>query len=682
MASLLEKLPTILVLAVLVGIFLSLRRYAKSPRIHMWIVAWGLVFVHFLVQIFQSSTGSSSDLIEAVNLCALLAAGIVFMVSLTLVGDGPRRRWLMFLLLVPAALAYATARSFDVDLRWLYVACLAVLFLVTPIFILVQRPKIPFPLWIMAPVLVCGFIAIYYAFRRQYDVGMIILLALSYTLPGILFPRRYRVWSTGVVTAAAGFLLWGLVFPVSFLQQHEWPNLVLNPELWNVPKYFVAFAMILTLLEEKSRVLEEARMREHAANLQLQRFAGVTSQLVSGVDVQSFCDKIAAAISETSNFQRAGILLCNDDRSLYVAGCHGASEKDTDKLKMLCASWDLHKLAGLCAVGERIGLSSVYLKLNQITPGDMGETAVSAARTPNWEAGDEVMIPLLSPRGAYVGCILLDNPRQISTVIFDEISKIELLAGDLAVTLENAMLHRQLIRSEKLAGLGQLVAGVAHELNNPLAAVIGYADLLTEEVADAGSRQRLDSLLREAQRMKRIIQNLLRFARQSTPTQATARVEPVLREVLMLREYHMKSHGVEISTRVEPDLPEVAMNEDELKQIVLNIFNNAVDAVQNRSQKKIDIECARQEDKVVIRFEDNGPGFIDINRAFDPFYTTKAVGKGTGLGLSICYGMVKERGGDIFLKNRWPHGASVVVALPLAAPAPSPAPDAQESAVS
>jgi signal transduction histidine kinase len=682
MASLLEKLPTILVLAVLVGIFLSLRRYARSPRIHMWIVAWGLVFLHFVVQIFESSTGSPSNLVYAIDFGALQVAGIVFMVSLTVVGDTRRRRWLMFSLLVPCALAYTAASSFDLDLPWLYISCLAIVFLGGPVFILLQRPRIPFPVWILGPLLLSGGFAIYYAFHHNSNVGLLTLLTTSYMLPGVLFPRRYRVWSTGVATTAAGFFLWGLVFPLGVLQQHAWPNLVLNHELWNVPKFFVAFGMILTLLEEKSRVLEEARMREHAANLQLQRFAGVTSQLLGGVDVQSFCDQIATAISETSNFQRAGILLCSDDRSLYVAGCHGASEKDTDKLKRLCASWDLHKLAGLCAVGERIGLSSVYLKLNQMAPEGSRQTKGNAAGDPRWETGDEVMIPLLSPRGAYVGCILLDNPRQITPAIFDEISKIELLAGDLAVTLENAMLHRQLIRSEKLAGLGQLVAGVAHELNNPLAAVIGYADLLTEEVSDAGSRQRLDSLLREAQRMKRIIQNLLRFARRSAPTQSTSRVEPVVREVLVLREYHMKSHGVEISTHVEPDLPEVAINEDELKQIVLNIFNNAVDAVQDCSPKKIEIECERQDDKVVIRFEDNGPGFVDINRAFDPFYTTKAVGKGTGLGLSICYGMVKEHGGEIFLKNRWPQGASVVVALPLAPSVSSTARDAQESAVS
>lgn len=682
MASFLEKLPTILVLAVLVGIFLSLRRHAKSPRINMWVAAWGLIFLHFLVQIFESGVGNARSLVYTIDLGALLVAGIIFTISLTILGDIRRRRWLLLAWLLPPGLIYTAALCYHLDLRWLYVSCLSVMFFGGTLLIVVQRPRIPFPFWMMAPLLSSGSWAIYCAFRHRYSVGIVILLAVAYTLPGVLFPRRYRTWSTGVVTAVTGFFLWGLVFPLGVLQQHYWPNLPINPELWNVPKFFVAFGMILTLLEEKSRVLEEARVREHAANLQLHRFAGVTSQLLGGVDVQSFCDKIAAAISETSNFQRAGILLSNDDRSLYVAGCHGASEKDTGKLNMLCASWDLTRLAGLCTLGERIGQSSVYLKLDQMVPDRSRQIEEKAVDNPCWAAGAEVMIPLLSPRGAYVGCIMLDNPRQISPAIFDEISKIELLAGDLAVTLENAMLHRQLIRSEKLAGLGQLVAGVAHELNNPLAAVIGYADLLTEEVPDAGSRQKLDSLLREAQRMKRIIQNLLRFARQSTPAQSTARVEPVVREVLMLREYYMQSHGVEISTRIEPDLPEVSINEDELKQIVLNIFNNAVDAVHNVSQKKIEIECARQDDRVIIRFEDNGPGFVDVSRAFDPFYTTKAVGKGTGLGLSICYGMVKEHGGEIFIKNRWPNGASVVVALPLAAHVSAPARDAQESAVS
>jgi len=682
MAALLEKLPTLLMLAVLVGIFVSLRRYVKSPRIHLWITAWGLILLHSVAQVFEPKAGNLGKLIYILDLGALQLAGIVFIVSLTVLGEVRRRRRALLVLLVIPILVYTTAYSFGLDIRWLYIICLAILFFGSSAFVFAQRPRIPFPVWIMAPLFICGSWAIYSAARQKYSTGVIILLAVIYTLPGLLFPRRFRIWSPGVITVAAGFICWGMVFPLGILQSRYWPNWPASPELWNVPKFFVAFGMILTLLEDKSRVLEEARMREHAANLQLQRFAGVTSQLLSGVDVKSFCDKIAVAISETSNFRRAGILLCNDDQSLYVAGCHGASEKDTDKLKMLCASWNINRLAELCTSGERIGQSSVYLKQNQLVSFPLLQPEKKSVTNPYWESGDEVVIPLLSPRGAYVGCMLLDNPRQISPVIFDEISKIELLAGDLAVTLENAMLHRQLIRSEKLAGLGQLVAGVAHELNNPLAAVIGYADLLTEEASDPALRQKLDSLFREAQRMKRIIQNLLRFARQSTTMQSTARVEPIVREVLMLREYHMQSHGVEIVTQIEPDLPEVAISEDELKQILLNIFNNAVDAVHSLPQKKIEIECAHQNDKVIIRFEDNGPGFADINRAFDPFYTTKAVGKGTGLGLSICYGMVKEHGGEIFLKNRWPKGASVVLELPLATSIAPPARDAQESTVS
>jgi two-component system, NtrC family, sensor kinase len=682
MLPLQEKLPTILVLAVLVGIFVSLRRHAKSPRIHLWIAAWGLTLLHFLVQAFEPSQGRLGGFIHTLDLATLQLAGLLFTLSLTLIGEVRRRRLIMLLFLVGPVLIYAAAFSFNLDFPWLYVICLASIFFGTSAYTFAQRPRIPFPFWIMAPFFACGGWAIYCAARHQYNIGIITVLAVAFTISGILFPRRYRVWTTGVVTVVTGFFLWGLSFPFEVLQKQSWPGWQINPELWNVPQLLVALGMVLTLLEDKSKTLEEARTREHAANLQLQRFAGVTSQLLSGIDVRSFCDKIAAAISETSNFRRAGILLCNDDQSLYVAGCHGASEKDADKLKMLCASWNLNRLAEFCAIGERIGQSSVYLKLNQLAPYALPESEKKSTPNPYWENGDEVMIPLLSPRGAYVGCIMLDNPRHISPAIFDEISKIELLAGDLAVTLENAMLHRQLIRSEKLASLGQLVAGVAHELNNPLAAVIGYTDLLTEEVSDAGQRQKLDNLLREAQRMKRIIQNLLRFARRSTLTQSSARVEPIVREVLMLREYHMQSHGVEIVTNIEADLPEAAINEDELKQILLNIFNNAVDAVQSLKQKKIEIECMQQNEKVLIRFEDNGPGFADVNRAFDPFYTTKAVGKGTGLGLSICYGIIKEHGGDIFLKNRWPKGASVVVELPLAAPMSSAARDAQESTVS
>ena len=244
--------------------------------------------------------------------------------------------------------------------------------------------------------------------------------------------------------------------------------------------------------------------------------------------------------------------------------------------------------------------------------------------------------------------------------------KLEVFASDLAVTFENMKLHQQLVRSEKLAALGQLVAGVAHELNNPLTGIMGYSDLLASEAADEKSAKRLEKLGNEARRMKRIVDGLLRFGRQNTSRARLSVVSAALRDVLDLREYDLRKRSIHLDVHIEPTLPPVKIAEDELKQILLNILNNSIDAVWESPQKEIAIRAAVRSERVVIEFEDSGPGFTDKARAFDPFYTTKPVGKGTGLGLSICYGIVQECGGEITLANKTPNGASVVVEVPVA----------------
>jgi two-component system, NtrC family, sensor kinase len=245
-----------------------------------------------------------------------------------------------------------------------------------------------------------------------------------------------------------------------------------------------------------------------------------------------------------------------------------------------------------------------------------------------------------------------------------EIMKLEVLASDLAVTIENSRLHHQLVRSEKLAALGQLVAGVAHELNNPLTGIMGYADLLSEEVEGQKAAKRVEKLGAEARRMKRIVDGLLRFARQNNPAARAADFETALHDVIQLREFHIRKLGIKMDVHVAPDLPRISIGEDELKQVLLNILNNAIDAVEESAQRSICISAARQGDRVFIRFDDSGPGFSDLNRAFDPFFTTKPVGKGTGLGLSICYGIIQEAGGEIVLNNKQPFGASISLEFP------------------
>jgi signal transduction histidine kinase len=284
---------------------------------------------------------------------------------------------------------------------------------------------------------------------------------------------------------------------------------------------------------------------------------------------------------------------------------------------------------------------------------------------PNWQAGYELLVPLQSTHGHYVGWIFMDDPRDVTRITADEMSKIELLAGDLAVTIGNTALHRQLVRAEKLAAIGQLVAGVAHELNNPLASIVGYSELLGDEIPEGPSRQKLDKLTREALRMKRIIENLLRFARQNSLEKKSSNLESLLQDVLALREYHIRKQEVDIVLAIEANLPMVALDEDQFKQILLNLLNNSIDALEQSRYKRISVEAVRQGNRIVLHFEDSGPGFLDVNKAFDPFYTTKPVGKGTGLGLSICYGIIKEHGGEIHAVNVEPCGARIVMELPV-----------------
>jgi two-component system NtrC family sensor kinase len=280
---------------------------------------------------------------------------------------------------------------------------------------------------------------------------------------------------------------------------------------------------------------------------------------------------------------------------------------------------------------------------------------------------EELLIPLCSAGGAYLGCIRLAAPRDETAIETVELSRIEMLAGDLAVAVELKALHTQLVWSEKLAALGQLLAGVAHELNNPLTVIMGYSELMSEAIAGPQTRDQLAKLVGEARRMKRITDNLLRFSRHSTRDTQAVQLSPVLQEVLALREYYTRRHSVRVVLDIAPDLPPLAVNEDEIKQILLNLFNNSSDALEGvPGSRQIGIRAYSSGSRAVIEVEDSGPGFSNLNRALDPFYTTKPVGKGTGLGLSVCYGIVKERGGDLRIENVQPHGARVTIELPAA----------------
>jgi len=251
----------------------------------------------------------------------------------------------------------------------------------------------------------------------------------------------------------------------------------------------------------------------------------------------------------------------------------------------------------------------------------------------------------------------------------DERGEVNSVVAVMTDITDAAMLQGKLMHAEKMAAVGQLVSGVAHEVNNPLTAILGFADLLLEqEDVPESAHQNLKVIVQEAQRTKTIVQNLLSFARQMPAERRAVDVNPILRRTLQLRAYDFASHGVDIVERLKDGIPEIVGDEQQLQQVFLNILNNAYDAVRETERRgAIEVETAHLNAGVEVVFRDNGRGIQFPERIFDPFFTTKEVGKGTGLGLSICYGIVREHGGDITCHNNEGRpGACFVVRFPAA----------------
>ena len=233
-----------------------------------------------------------------------------------------------------------------------------------------------------------------------------------------------------------------------------------------------------------------------------------------------------------------------------------------------------------------------------------------------------------------------------------------------------ALLQAKLAHSERMATLGRLVSGVAHEVNNPLAAILGFTDLLLENPGvPANAREDLQIILQETQRTKDIVQDLLSFARQRAVKRELVNIVAILKQTTKLRSYDLQSHGVEVLEEYDETLPAVMGDAQQLQQVFLNILNNAYDAIEESGHTgKISLKTTAAAGSVEISLADNGTGIVDVERIFDPFYTTKQTGKGTGLGLSICYGIVRAHGGEIQCWNNADGvGSTFSIRIPVAA---------------
>jgi signal transduction histidine kinase len=225
-------------------------------------------------------------------------------------------------------------------------------------------------------------------------------------------------------------------------------------------------------------------------------------------------------------------------------------------------------------------------------------------------------------------------------------------------------LQAQLVQTEKLVSLGQLAAGAAHEINNPLAAILGFSDLLADDPSLSDKARASAGKIRDqARRTKTLVGNLLSFARQVPPERTLLDINTVVTNAIQLRSLD-RSPKTRIELQLESVLPGVRGDGNQLMQVFFNLINNAVDAMESHEGGILTVKTARDRGSVIILFSDTGPGIKEPSRVFDPFYTTKPVGKGTGLGLSICFGIVQEHAGKIMCYNAQTGGAVFRVELP------------------
>jgi PAS domain S-box-containing protein len=260
--------------------------------------------------------------------------------------------------------------------------------------------------------------------------------------------------------------------------------------------------------------------------------------------------------------------------------------------------------------------------------------------------------------------------RVTASPLFDENGAITGVVSSGRDVTEARSVEQQLARKEKFAAIGQMLAGAAHELNNPLTAILGVADLLRERAADASAARQVELILQQARRAAAIVQNLLALSRSPLPSRARIQIDQLVKQALQNRHASLSEKKIAVKCECEPDLPWIGGDPRQLLQVFLNIIVNSEQSISAaRERGTLEVSIRRVANQVRLTFADDGPGISaeNLGRIFDPFFTTRRPGGSSGLGLTICLAVLKEHGGTIEVQSTLGAGATFDLFLPIGA---------------
>ena len=342
-------------------------------------------------------------------------------------------------------------------------------------------------------------------------------------------------------------------------------------------------------------------------------------------------------------------------RALFDSSVIGTVLLDTETMKVVMVNQAALKMFGFSSAGEAFEAKP----FDFILPEDK-EKYLEITKTAVFEQN--------SHEGYQLRAVAKDG-REIwintTATMITHRGKLAALISFADIT-EQKRQNEQLMLADRLASLGELASGTAHELNNPLTSIIGFSQLLLEKEVPDDIHEDLKIIYSEAQRAANVTKNLLAFARKHAPVKQRNQINNIIEDVLELRTYERKVNGIEVERHLAPDLPETMVDYFQMQQVFMNIIINAeYFMIKAHNRGTLTITTKKQNDTVLISIADDGPGIPpeNLRRIFDPFFTTKEVGKGTGLGLSICHGIVTEHGGQIYARSQLGKGATIFVEL-------------------